>query len=247
MPVETARVPLDSRTGRTLDVAIRNNFPEIRNFVLEASGDGFRFLPARTDVSIAPAEERVVSLRVFPQTAGSGPGHTAAPEAARDAPAARRPALLRLSGGAQAELSFELLVIPRGGAMAWEADLDGDGAPEWVVENQKLRAVFSLQDGGRWLEFLWKDTELNLAPEGGALAGEGLVNVQAEGGRLEFSGSGWKRAVSLEENRLILDQTPHLPAANLEGGSRGGVELEITRENPGRVIYTVRPVTPARQ
>ena len=48
------------------------------------------------------------------------------------------------------------VLLPQGRTFAWSADLDGDGLPEWILEDQKIRAVFSTQDGGRWVELNWK-------------------------------------------------------------------------------------------
>ena len=52
---------------------------------------------------------------------------------------------------AEVAMPMRLILTPRGGTVAWTADLDGDGAPEWILESPKVRAVFSAQDGGRWI------------------------------------------------------------------------------------------------
>ena len=60
----------------------------------------------------------------------------------------------------------------------------------------KVRAVFSPQDGGRWMEFTWKDTDANFLPDPGAFAAPGPVEVTAAGDSLEFTAPGWKRTVT---------------------------------------------------
>ena len=128
--------------------------------------------------------------------------------------------------------------------MAWSADLDGDGTPEWVVENQKVRAVFSAQDGGRWLEFVWKESAphgLNVLPESGALAGGGAVEVHAGDGTLEFTGRDWKRTVRLSgtEAKLTVEQTTPLPAETLESGKHNEIAFQVTRESATHAGYTL--------
>jgi len=78
----------------------------------------------------------------------------------------------------------------------------------------KARAVFSAQDGGRWLEFVWKDSGLNVLPETGALAGHGATEVQINSnGSLEFSSKDWMRTVRLAGSggTLTIEQTKPLP------------------------------------
>jgi hypothetical protein len=119
------------------------------------------------------------------------------PRGAGARPARLGSALLRRSEAGDSRPISGDPARPGGG---WSADLDGDGSPEWVLENQKARAVFSAQDGGRWLEFVWKDSApngLNVLPESGALAGTGPVEVHAGDGALEFTGKDWKRTVRL--------------------------------------------------
>jgi len=148
---------------------------------------------------------------------------------------------LRFSGGAKLEVPARFLVIPRGQTVVWQADLDGDGAPEWVLENQHARAVFSTQDGGRWLEFVWKDSNLNVLPENGALIGTGPVEVRAGDGALEFIGKDWKRTVRLAagEAQVTVEQSAPLGAETLETGKHNEVTLRVTRESAARAVYTV--------
>ena len=63
-------------------------------------------------------------------------------------------------------MPMRALVLPRDRTVAWTADLDGDGSPEWVLESRRVRAVFSPRDGGRWMEFTAKDSNTNFLPEG---------------------------------------------------------------------------------
>jgi hypothetical protein len=148
------------------------------------------------------------------------------------------------SGGAKLELPARFVAIPRGQAVAWTADLDGDGSPEWILENQKARAVFSAKDGGRWLEFVWKDSApngLNVLPESGAFAGVGPVEVHAGDGALEFTGKDWKRTVRLAgaEARISVEQTTPLPTESLETGKHNEIMFQVARESATRAVYTL--------
>jgi hypothetical protein len=204
---------------------VRNNSPQIQSYRLEPAGDGFEFLPPKAELSIGAILERAAAFRVFPASATPG----------------LHDWRVRISGGTELEVPARFLVIPRGQALAWSADLDGDGAPEWVLENQKARAVFSAQDGGRWLEFVWKDSDLNVLPENGALAGSGPVEVRAGNGTLEFRGQGWQRTVRLAaaDATLTVEQDTPLPAETLTAGKHGEINLEVRRESASRAVYSL--------
>ena len=64
-PLDPPLVSFDPKAGRDLHIAIRNNYPSIQNYTIEMSGQGLTFLPPKTDVSIAAATEREISVRVF--------------------------------------------------------------------------------------------------------------------------------------------------------------------------------------
>jgi hypothetical protein len=147
---------------------------------------------------------------------------------------------LKVTGGAAQVLPMRVLLLPRNRTEAWSADLDSDGSLEYVLETQKVRAVFSSQDGGRWMEFTWKDTNVNFLPEQGAFAAAGAVEVHAMGNSLEFSGKGWKRTVRLNEATLSIEQTTPLPADPPTPGRRDNIELQIEHVSPQRAIYTLK-------
>ena len=228
LAVEPAIIPIDATTGRTVDVHIRNNSPEIQTYSIEPAGEGFQFMPPRTELNSGAIMDRVLSFRVFPDSMAPG----------------LHDWVVRSSGGAKLELPARFLAIPRGQAVAWSADLDGDGVPEWILENQKARAVFSAQDGGRWLEFVWKDSApngLNVLPESGAFAGTGPVEVHAGDGALEFMGKDWKRTVRLAgaEARIAVEQSTPLPAETLQTGKHNEITLQVARESATRAAYTL--------
>lgn len=223
LTVEPPAASLDPKAGRNVDIVLRNNTPRIETFQLEASGAGLEFFPAKTEITIGAVMERTVSLRVF----GEGSG--------------MREWRLRIGGGATLDLPMRLVLVPRNQTVTWTADLDGDGSPEWVIENQRARAVFSAHDG-RWLEFVWKDTGLNVLPENGLLAATGPVSVQAPGGaRLEIATASATRTITLAgaEARLTIEQTTPLPAETLGDAVRDAVNLRVTRETPRRAVYTL--------
>ena len=217
---------MNADAGREVSIQIRNNSPEIRNFVVEAQGDGLEFSPARTEIAIGGSMERDAVIRVFPVSSLRG----------------LAPWRLHVTGAAEVDLPARFAVIPRGAALAYSTDLDDDGQPEWVLENQHARAVFSTRDGGRCLEFTWKDSDINVLPDGGALAGKGPVDVQATSdGGLEFRAGGWRRTVRLAGSALALtiEQTTPLPAETLQTGKTGNVALHINRESPTRAVYSI--------
>jgi hypothetical protein len=219
--------PIEPKAGGNLEISIRNNWPQIRTYRLEATGEGLEFFPPKTEISVGAEDERRVSLRVF----------------AAEGLAGVRDWRLRIADlsepGADADLPMRAVSVPRGRTVAWSADLDGDGSPEWVLESQKVRAVFSTQDGGRWMEFTWKDTNVNFLPEQGLFAGPGPVEVRAAGDALEFTGKGWKRTARLSETTLTIEQSSPLPADRLNPEKRGGATLTIARPSPTRVTYTL--------
>jgi hypothetical protein len=218
LPIDPPILPVDPRGSRNVDVTVRNHSNEIRTFVLEPAGAGLEFSPAKAEIVIGAAMERVVSVRAF----ASAP--------------ALYPATLRLSRGGDANAPVRLLAVPRNQALAWQADLDGDGVSEWVLENYRVRAVFSTA-GGRWLEFVWKDTGVNALPPEGALLAPGRMEIEASGATLRFS-SGRVVALHPTEPRLTIEQAAPLPLVTASPGA--GVRLEMRREAPGRVTFILQ-------
>jgi hypothetical protein len=222
-------MPIEPKGGANLEFAIRNNTTGIQTYHLEVSGRGLEFLPAKTDLAVAAMEERRVEIRVF---AGEAPDNAEGGNGLRDFH-------LRVSGGADLDVPVRAILAPRGRTVAWSADLDGDGYPEWILESTKVRAVFSEQDGGRWMEFTWKDTNANFFPEGGTFAAPGPVEVHANGDTLEFQGKNWRRTVSLSDTTVTVDQTTPLPAETPVPEKRGNTSLTVTRPSPTRAVYTL--------
>jgi hypothetical protein len=224
LQAEPPVVPVEPRAGSDLDIVVRNNWPAIQTFRLTAVGDGLEFLPASSEISIGAAAERHFSLRVFGEVGAAG----------------LREWRLGAAGAGTAELAIRALLIPRGRTVAWSADLDGDGSPEWIVESQKARAIFSSADGGRWMEFTSKDNDENFLPVEGAFAGGGAVEVKIDGDGLEFAGKGWRRRVHLTGTRLEIEQTTPLPADHLTEWKRSNVTLVIEHPSPGSASYTLQ-------
>lgn len=214
-------VPIEPKAGTNLELLIRNNAPGIETFHLEAKGDGLEFFPAKTEISVGAVAERSLSIRVFAKEGATG----------------LLPWRLHVSGAADLDLPMRALLVPRGRTVAWTADLDSDGSPEWVLENQKVRAVFSSQDGGRWMEFTWKDGNFNFLPEQGTFAGAGPVETRTESDSLVFSGKGWQRTVRLSDTALTIEQSTPLGFDRLTPERRGNVNFTIERKSPTLAIY----------
>jgi hypothetical protein len=220
-----AALPVDPPivSGGNIEIAVRNNWPGIQTYKFEAAGDSLEFFPPKTEITIGATDQREIDLRMFAAEGVTG----------------LRDFRLHVTGGATLDLPVRTLVLPRGGAISWSADLDEDGSPEWVLESAQARAVFSTQDGGRWMEFTWKDGGINFLPLQGALAGAGPVTVHANGNTLEFAGNGWTRTARLDGATLTMTQTPALPADNLTPQSIRNINLAIARESASRVRYTL--------
>jgi hypothetical protein len=223
MAVEPALVVRDPKSARNLDVTLRNNSPQIRNFVIEPNVNRWEFMPAKAEISIGGMMERIVALRAFSKGEESGICE----------------GRLKISGATEMEVPLRILSVPRGRTVAYSMDLDGDGTPEWVLESSSVRAVFSARDGGRWLEFVWKDTGTNFLPESGVLSGAGTVYVVEQEGGLEFSGASWKRTVRLDGATLKVEQSSPLPADTLQNRKRGAVMLKVARESANRAVYSL--------
>ena len=209
--------------GGNLEISIRNNSAQIQTYQLEPAGRDMEFMPPKTDLSIGPTDERRMEFRAFPD-AGSNDV---------------RDWTFKATGGAGLAVPMRVVLVPRTGAAVWSADLDGDGAPEWILESAKVRAVFSTQDGGRWMEFTWKDTDTNFLPETGLFAQAGPVEVCQKGDALEFAGKGWKRTVTLNDATLTVEQSTELPPEKLTAEKRGNLTLTVERPAPGRAVYRV--------
>jgi hypothetical protein len=225
LAVDPPTVLVDPRAGTNVEIVLRNNAPAIQTFRLEASGDGLEFLPPKAEISIGPMSERIVGLRVF----------------AKEGTAVARDWRLKVGGATAADLPMRVVLLPRGRTVAWSADLDGDGSPEWVLESQHARAVFSTQDGGRWTEFTWKDGGVNFLPEQGVFAGSGRVEVHETGDGLEFTGRDWKRTVKLADAELSVGQSTPLPPDSVSTESRGGIGLTIMRRSLNGAVFRMAP------
>jgi len=220
---EPGTVPVQSRGGTNLDIVIRNNSLQIQNYHLEAGGEGLEFSPSQSDISVGPLDERPVSVRVFGREGASGlcAWH------------------LRITGGADLDLPFRAILLPRNGTVTWTADLDGDGSADWVLESQQIRAVFSARGGGRLMELTWKDTNTNFLPAGGVLAQYGPVEVHADGDALEFAGNGWVRTARLAGGTITIEQSTPLPPDSPAPQTSGSLQLKVARESPFRVTYEI--------
>ncbi len=166
-------IPAEGRNGRSFTIQLRNNAAEIRTFQVAIAGDGLEFSPAKTEISIGPSMERDVSVRVFASEAGAG----------------LHDATVHVSGAAEYRVGVRFLVIPRGETVTYAADLTGAGHTQTVVEDGRMRAVFSQPDGGRWIEFYWKESGKSFLPAEGVALNK-PVKVEMRGDVLIIDGVG---------------------------------------------------------
>ena len=184
-------IPIDRKAGRDLNVTVRNNAPEIRTFTIEASGDGVDFAQPKIEVVVAASAERDVSFHVFAER--STPGlHNAK---------------LKVSGAAITETDLRLLVIPRDGTFRYTEGLFT------ILESQRARAIFTAD---RWMEFVWKDDERNVIPEGGLALGN-VHPVELRGATLITEGG----------------------ALPLKPGKQGEITISVAPAAPGQTAYSL--------
>ncbi len=142
LPLFPASVPVNQRSGRDLTISVRNNAPEIRTFRIDIAAEGFSFSPEKMEVVVGVSAARDVTFRVFPTQASAG----------------LHAGEVRVSGSATDSQPFQLLVIPQNEEVPFTSGSFS------FRESAKYRASFL---GGRWLEFLNKESGQNLLPAGG--------------------------------------------------------------------------------
>ncbi len=169
LPLFPATVAVNQRSGRDVTVRLRNNAPEIRNFVLEPKAEGLDFSPAKMEVTVGASTARDVSFRVFANQAAPGI-HTGT---------------VAVSGAAQWQEPVQFAVIPPTGAVAYTA------SGFWFIESAKTRASFM---AGRWLEYINKDNAQNLLPSGGQAFSPSAIETR--GDALVFEGN---KVIRLED------------------------------------------------
>jgi hypothetical protein len=155
LPLFPATIPVNQRTGRDLTITVRNNAPEIRNFVLEPKAEGVEFSPEKLEVTVGVSTSRDVSFRVFAR--GASPGLHAG--------------TVTVSGAAMATVPVQFVVIPQTGSIAFSTSGFS------FIESGKTRASFM---PGRWLEFLNKDNNQNLLSGGGMAFTPGAIEIRGD-------------------------------------------------------------------
>ncbi len=234
LTVDPPVAAIEPRQAQTRMSPSATTGPGIQTFRLEAAGPGLDFYPPKTEISIGAMDERHYSLRVFARQGASQGADIEGAGGLFDWH-------MKVTGGATLDLPMRMLLLPRGHTVAWSADLDGDGYPEWVLESQKARAVFSTEDGGRWMEFTWKDTNSNFLPEQGAFAAIGPVAIRPAGDNgIEIAGQGWKRTVRLTDATLTVEQSTPLPADGLVPMAQGNVHLSMRRMGTMQAVYALQ-------
>ena len=118
-------------------------------------------------------------------------------------------------------------------------DWTRDMVEDRIVENQRVRASFSGVDG-RWMEWVWKDSNTNLLPESGLWTASGPTAALALASGWELQTNRGRRTITLgADNRLTIEQDHPLPAEILKPGKRDGVSYTIERPTPNRAFYSL--------
>ncbi|MBI3694969.1 MAG: DUF1926 domain-containing protein [Acidobacteria bacterium] len=166
---------------RSYRVFLQNHYDEIKTFELSAAGEGLEISPVRLELSVGANLEREVAFEVT----------------------AHQPGLYRWNlevRDGNRKIETPLLLAALGGeeSLAYELDLDRDGFPELILENAKVRAVFSPRHGGRSTEFLLKTHGVNAFTARGALqAGAPMEGRILGPGRIELRAADCVRRISL--------------------------------------------------
>ena len=161
LPVWPPLVPVEQPAGRSITVALRNAAPEIRVFHVAMEATPLEFSPATQEVVVGALAEREITFRVFAGAAATNPVG----------------GWLRVSGAANLTQPVQFVVIPRGQTVVYQAQMDGVGEPEYVLESSRVRAVFANAQGGRWLELVWKESNRSLLADSTALPGPTRLNL----------------------------------------------------------------------
>jgi hypothetical protein len=99
-----------------------------------------------------------------------------------------------------------LAVLAPDKSLAYEFDMDRDGSPDLVLENRKLRAVFSPRRGGRTTEFLLKEQGLNVLTSAGSLDAGAPMDGRISGpGRIELRSGEVTRTITLTASDSFLE------------------------------------------
>jgi hypothetical protein len=171
LAVSPGLVPVEAPAGRTVTMRVRNASAEIRTYQLAMNAPGLEFSPAQQEVVVGALAEREVTVRVF----------------ANDAPPGVIRGSLNLTGASTLVQPVQFIAIPRGHTVRYEAQLDGVGAPQFVIESAKVRAVFTQMQGGRWLELVWKESGKNVLV--GRSVAVGNVEIELQDNVLSLSGT----------------------------------------------------------
>ncbi|MBI3665208.1 MAG: beta-galactosidase [Acidobacteria bacterium] len=183
LPIRPHLASLSLPSRRMYQIYLRNYYDEIKTFEVSAAGDGLVFSPPRQEISIGPNLEREATLSAVPSIPRSD---------------LYRWNLEVRDGARKIVTPLVLAVIAEGESLAYEMDLDRDGFPELVLENQKLRAVFSPRHNGRSDEFLLKDAGVNAFSGAAVLeAGSPLEGRVTGPGRIELRTAEMVRRISL--------------------------------------------------
>jgi hypothetical protein len=182
---------------RTYGIRLQNQSDEIRTFELTASGEGLEFQPSRVEAVVAGGLEREVTL-----------------SASAPRPGLYRWNLVVRQGSQVVETPMALAVISPDEVLVYQLDIDRDGAPEWVLENQKIRVVVSPTEGGRLLEFRLKGRDV-VGRESASSGGSADVRVLGPG-KVEVVSGPVTRRISLGasdaffevEGRLAVEPAP---------------------------------------
>jgi hypothetical protein len=156
---------------RTYRVHLRNHSDEIRTFEVAATGAGMKFQPGRLEVVVGGGLEREVTLSASPVNGRPG----------------LYPWTLAVRQGDHVlETLLSLAAVSPDQTLAYQLDFDRDGAPEWVLENQRVRVVVSPRQGGRLLEFtrkgrdVWgRESALGVPPAEARITGPGTLELAA--------------------------------------------------------------------
>src|SRR5467141_2891402 len=146
------------------------------------------------------------------------------------------------SGRERGAIPILFVTAKEAGTTHYQYDFDRDGAPEWVLESDRLRLIVSPADGGRALAFVDKSTNDDLIAPGGALhdflvpAETVPTDISALG---DFASNGAYRAGWVEEKQGTGLQLSYSEHENSPAGLHVEKTLRLTAPETIEATYRV--------
>jgi hypothetical protein len=233
--------------------------------ILAASGSGGQLIIASwnrssnlrfVDFSLDGAFRGTGSTRIFPgerqfTRIRFQPTHNSTPADSPATPVADgllRGQLAARSGRERGSVPVLFVPVDETGNAHYQYDLDRDGAPEWVLESNRLRLIVSPADGGRALALVDKSTNDDLITLGGALHDLLVPAATAPAAALasgDFASNRAYRAAWVEEKQGTGLRLAYSEHENSPAGAHVEKTLRLTAPETIEITYRITQGAPA--